>query len=353
MRYFYLFFTLVLLFSCQESEESPVLPEDYGNGLYIGTSNGVSFYDGVTVHNQIYRSVNNISLSNVDKIKFKGTKVYILAENLYTANVKTFEDKGSVSSFVNPVDFDFVGPDDRLFVVDKGDSKVKVVDLNIMEITSDIETGDSTRPVFIVSNSSKSFILNGGGLSNEEKDSTVVVIEYRDNIVPLANFIGSLPIGDNPNSAIIRSAGHLNVLCKGVYDPTNSINNTESAVANINQYTNEIYSIDNLSGVYNAQNLIWNWDNTSTYLTAEGGIYRLSLNSLNVNLIVGVNASIINTNNESYADTDTTIAYSEMLYMNDIYSPNTVYKYNFNLSSFVDTIVVDGDVRDINFYNAL
>ena len=39
-----------------------------------------------------------------------------------------------------------------------------------------------------------------------------------------------------------------------------------------------------------------------------------------------------------------------MLYMNDLDNPNTIYKYNFNLLSFTDTIIVDGNVRDINFY---
>ena len=38
--------------------------------------------------------------------------------------------------FIDAIDFEFVSPQDRMFVVDMGDSKVKVVDLDIMEITS-------------------------------------------------------------------------------------------------------------------------------------------------------------------------------------------------------------------------
>ena len=118
----------------------------------------------------------------------------------------------------------------------------------------------------------------------------------------------------------------------------------------INQFNNQVYSTNILAGIYNAQNLISNWDNSSCYLTAEGGVYRLNPNTLNVNLLVSVNASVISTITESYADSDTTVAYSEMLYMNDLDNPNTIYKYSFSLLSFTDTIIVDGAVKDIAFY---
>ena len=76
----------------------------------------------------------------------------------------------------------------------------------------------------------------------------------------------------------------------------------------------------------------------------------LNLNTLNTNLIVSVNASVINAIVESFAVNDTTTVSYEMLYMNDADSPNSIYKYNRNLSVFVDTIIVDGNIRDINFY---
>ncbi|MEC9209641.1 MAG: hypothetical protein VX762_04370 [Bacteroidota bacterium] len=351
----YFLITTILISSCKNDEvEAPIFDENYGEGMYIVTDNGVSFYDYqdslAQVTNQIYKTVNNITINDPKKLKFSGTKAYIVGyNNIVIANVKTFEDQGEINGFSNPVDIDFLSQD-RLFVVDKGDSKVKTVDIESMEIMSDIETGDSTHPVFILSNSYKSFILNGGGLSTQTKDSTVVVIEYRDDLESLANFIGNLSVGDNPNSAVITSSGALKVLCKGVYDPTNPMHNTESSLSHINQYSNEMYTTDNLSGIYNAQNLISNWDNSSCYLTAEGGVYRLNPNTLNVNLLVSVNASVINTIVESFAVNDTTMVSYEMMYMNDTDSQNNIYKYNIDLSVFVDTIIVDGNVRDISFY---
>jgi hypothetical protein len=352
----YLLIAIILMNSCKDGEaEAPIFQENYAEGMYIVTDNGVSFYNYedslAQVINQIYRTVNNTTINNPKKIKFRGSKAYILSEDyIVVVDARTFEDNGIVTGFINPVDFDFANPDDRMLVVDKDDSKVKVVDLGRLEITSDIETGDSTQPIFIISNSYKSFILNGGGSSNQTKDSTVVAIEYRDDLVAVANFEARLLVGDNPNSAIITSSGKLKVLCKGVYDPISPLYNTESSLSNINQHTNEVYSTDNLSGIYNAQNLISNWNNSSCYFTTGGGVYMLNLNTLNTNLIVSVNASVINAIVESFAVNDTTTVSYEMLYMNDADSPNSIYKYNRSLSVFVDTIIVDGNIRDINFY---
>ena len=91
-----------------------------------------------------------VVISNVNRIKFQGTKAYIATENsFYSVNIETFGLKGEATGFKNLVDFDFVALG-RIFAVDKEDSKVKVVDVDRMEITSDIETGDSTSPVFIL-----------------------------------------------------------------------------------------------------------------------------------------------------------------------------------------------------------
>ena len=349
----YLLIAILLISSCKEDDaiDAPELSDDYGRGMYVVTDFGVSYLDYIDpnalIVENVFKKVNSTTIVNPKRIKFHNSKAYILGNRIYIADLATFGAESEISGFNNAVDFDFVGYN-RLFVIDKGDAHVKVIDLNNMEITTEIETGDSTRPVFVVSNSYKSFILNGGGVETQTKDSTVVVIEYRDNLVQLADFTGNLLVGDNPNSAVF--AGNLKVLCKGVYDSINSVNNTESSLSVINQFNNQVYSTNILSGTYNAQNLISNSDNSSYYLTAEGGVYSLNTSSLSVNLIVNINASVIRTIVESYADSDTTVTYSQMLYMNDLDNPSNIYKYNVGSSAFSDTIVVDGSIKDIAFY---
>ncbi len=348
----------IVLFSCKKDDSNVIVYEErFGEGMYIITDQGISFYNYLDttaeVISQIYNFTNSAVIENPKKIKFKGTKAYILTDNsIIKTNVKTFEFLGIARGFLNPVDFDLIRPGDRMFVIDKDDAKVKEVDLERMEIVSEIETGDSTRPISIVSNSYRSFIMNGGQLANYAKDSTIIVIEYRDDLVPLANIIASVEVGYNPNSGVITTSGSgsLKVLCKGFYDPSMPSYNIESSVSSINQYTNEVYSTNILSGIYNAQNLIRNWNNSKCYFTAEGGVYRLNPNNLNVSAVSSINASVISTVVEANVINDSTTTYTEMLYMNDDNMPNYIYKYDLDQAVFVDTIIVDGNVRDINFY---
>jgi hypothetical protein len=349
----YLLIVLFFIASCTEDKVDPSIPaENYGDGMYIVTDKGVSFYNNTDslaeVKPQIFKIVNSITITNPKRIKFLGTKAYIIADDyILTANVKTFEKKDEINGFSNPVDLDFISHD-RLLVVDKGDSKVKVVDLISLDISEQIECGDSTKPVFIISNSQTSFIMNGGGDAAQLKDSTIISVDYRDDLVALADFSGNLLVGDNPNSAVF--SGNLKVLCKGIYDLVNPINNTESSLSILNQFSHVVYSTNTLTGIYNAQNLIKNWNASLFYITAEGGVYSLNTNGSNLNLITTVNASVINLIVELYADTDTTWVSHEMLYMNDVDNPSNIYKYDLAISMFSDTIVVDGEVRDINFY---
>ncbi len=183
--YSYLFIILTIVSSCKEEEDAPTFSKDYGSGMYISTDIGVSFYKDGVVKNQIYKEVNGQTLTGVERIKFSGTKAFILAGDMYSVNIETFEDKGIASGFVNPVDLTFLSPDNRAFVVDKDDSKVKEVDLDRMEVASVIETGDSTKPVFIVSKWYRSIVMNGGAEPDSLKDSTIVAIDYRDELVPL------------------------------------------------------------------------------------------------------------------------------------------------------------------------
>ena len=160
--------------------------------------------------------------------------------------------------------------DNRLLVLDKGVSAVKVVDLDRLAISSEIETGDSTKPIFITKNSSTAFVLNGGRIPENKKDSTIIAIRYRNGLETLLEISNVLSIGDNPSSAVISS--YLHILCKGVYNPSNMINNSESSFHVLNQYSQVMYSSNTLSGIYNAQNLIPNWNSSTYYFTAIGGV---------------------------------------------------------------------------------
>ena len=346
----YLLVVLLFVSACKkESEDTPTYSKDYGSGMYIVTENGISFYDGEVVENQIYQKVNGSSILNGKKIKFRGTKAYIVTDNqILTANVKTFENKEEINGFVNAVDFDFVSHD-RLFVVDKGDSKVKVVDLTTSDITSDIETGDVANPSFIITQWYRSIVLNSGAVVDTLKDTTVIAIDNKDVLIPLANFMGSTYVGDNPNSAVWIN--DLKILCKGIYDPNNPLNNVEASLVSVNPWIMEVVWTQNLSNIYNAQNLVSEANDNVYCFTAMDGIYYMYSDGTSVTQISPIVSDFIDLKEELYDVTDTTAAYANMLYINDaINNASTIYKYNTVTSTFCDTIVVEGAIKDIAFY---
>jgi hypothetical protein len=356
---YYFLLASVIISSCKQSEvDIPIFDNNYGTGMYVITDIGVSFFnyqDSIAeVNNQIFKQVNNITISNPKKIKFKDSKAYILADNnIITVDINTFEDKGVVTGFINPVDFDFVS-NDRLFVVDKDDSKVKVVDINRMEITSDIETGDNTKPVFVLSKWYRSYIMNGGAVADSLKDSTIVAIDYKDELVPLADMMGSLYVGDNPNSAV--NINNLKVLCRGVFDPNDLTTQTQSSLITVNPWDVVVTSSTVLSGIYNASNLISNNEDTEYYFLAEGGFYSMNANGSGVSRINSLVSDILYYQDEIYSQysvTDSVTYYynRDVLYVNDSEnSKNKIYKYNLNSNTFMDTIIVDGNIIDINSY---
>ena len=352
----YLLIALVFISSCKEENDPvPTFAKDYGSGIYIATDNGVSFYKDGVLSSNIFQAVNAIPLNNVNKIKFQGTKAYIATEkSLFSANVETFESKGEAGGFMNLVDFDFVSMG-RIFAIDKDDARVKVIDIDRMEITSEVETGENTKPVFIITSWYRSFIMNGGAVPDSLKDSTIVAIDYKDELVPFANMMGSLHIGDNPNSAVAING--LMVLCKGIYD-TNALVNvkTEASLVNINRWQMSIASDVSLTGIFNANNLISDDDDNIYYFTAENGIYSMSNSGTAVASVINRVSDVLCYQDERYsiynpADSTTNYFNRDVLYINDAQnSKNTVYKFDLDIGSYIDTIIVDGPVKDIAFY---
>ena len=359
MRYFFLFIIIFTVSSCEQTEEETVFPQDYGTGLYISTSNGVSFYNDGVIKNQIYKEVNGVSIGGVNAIKFQNNKAYILTRNiLYTANIETFESKGDAGTFTNAVDFEFVDPENRTFVVDKAASMVNVVDLDLLQITSDVETGgggDITSPVFIVKSpyGSRAFIMNGG--SDTLDDSTIVAIDYKNGLEPLANIMGSIDVDYNPNSAVYAGS-NLMVLCKGIYNASNLNSNTESSLVRVSAPNNQVLSSTTLSGIYNANNLISSNDGSDYYFTAESGVYKMNSDGTGLSRIELLISDILYYKNEVYSyysvlDSVTYFDNRDVLYINDSQAgKNILYKYDIDGSAFLDTIILSGDVRGLNSY---
>ncbi len=338
----------VLFLSCEKENETLNYSNSYGNGTYILSTNGLNFLKKNTnnLKSQIFSTVNGSSILNPKKIEIYGTKLYIVGEDFYSTNINTLQLLGQVDGFSDASGC-AIASQNRAFVTDKAESLVKVVDLNDFRIISEIETGDGTSPGFIINKLDKAFVLNGGNSSTY--DSTLVTITYKDDLIPLADFSGNLIIGKNPNSAL--RDGNIKVLCSGVYNENNPINNVVSSFFSI--YPSDLlisYSRD-LPNIYNAKNLVASSDGINYYFTAHDGLYRTNNSMSNINLVLPIQSDVLNITTEKYAINDSTDEYSDILYMNDINNVGKIYKYNINLSLMVDTLAVSGRVLDIKFKN--
>ncbi|HIE72746.1 MAG TPA: hypothetical protein EYQ06_00450 [Flavobacteriales bacterium] len=351
LKYF-LILSLVIS-SCKKEEKSDPtinLPKDYGAGMYILTDQGVSFYNYLAVDTlrivteNIYKKVNNTDIIQPKSLHISGKQVYIIGDKLYIANMETFGSEGTVSGFSDPVSCKKIDKN-RLYVVDKGASSVKIVDLSKLEVLGHIETGDTSRPANIVGSWFRAFVLNGGGDSFSDRDSSIVAIDYFQSGVAINDFSAKLDVGYNPNSAVF-SANHLWVLCKGVYNSQDPSQNRQSTMYKIAPWSNVIDDDKNLTSIYNADNLAINESKSRMFFSSTDGIYITDLTIYPILHIPGIDASFITINTESINDS-TKVDY---LYANDANQSGFVLKYEAWTGSFVGSIQVNGNALDVVFY---
>jgi len=173
-KLYYILFLSVFLFGCPAEETDPpiVYEEDYGEGVYILTTNGVSFYDlgkldsfplikkDDTLIENIFTKVNGESLYEARSIEINNKDLYIVTKNaLYRVDIETFQKELKVDGFTNAQNCKYV-KFERVYVSDLDDSEIKVVDLTSQSITTYIETGNSSKPSYIALNWRRAFVMN-------------------------------------------------------------------------------------------------------------------------------------------------------------------------------------------------
>ena len=353
--------SLTLLTCKREDVVDPInYSSEYGKGVYILTKKGVTYFDNTSEGNEkvikenIYNAVNSESLNNVRSLFIKGDDLFIVTKNsLYWVDIETFANRMRIDGFLNAQNCKRVNYD-RMYVSDQGDSKIRIVDLSSKDIIGSVETGENTNPGFILTTNTsyfRAFVMNEGGNLSNDYDSTLVTIDYQDSLVLMNEFSGNIIVGKNPVSALINNL--IIVLCKGIYDENNPIDNTSSSVYVVHPNNLNVWSIIPLNNIYNANNLTRNSDYTKYFITSHDGVYWLDVANYTPNLVTNKkNPSVLCSDLEEYADTDSTFSYYDILYMNNKNDMGVkyVYKYNIQLNQFVDSFAVNDQVVDIQVY---
>lgn len=229
---------------CCESDKTPA--GAYENGVFIvnegsfGNSNGsVSFYSKSTdsVYNNIFYTTNNRSLGDVvQSLGVYNENAYIVVNNsnkIEIANKNTFEEEGVIPELPAPRYMAF--QDDKGYVSCWGDNSVKVIDLNVHEVTASVEV--STGPEKMIAYNNKLYVANSGGWSS---DSILSIIDLSTETVDK-----SLVVKHTPTDMVINSEGDIWVLCSGkiLYgpdDPWPIIEETPSMLYKIDTETDEV-----------------------------------------------------------------------------------------------------------------
>lgn len=347
----YLLILSIFISACKKDDNNNqqiIYSEDFGSGMYILTEQGISFYNYLTtdslrtVTNNIYQSVNNRNINQPKRLHIASDKAFIIGDQVYIANINTFANEGIIDIFSDPVDCKLIDSD-RLYVVDRGDATLKIININTKEQSGHIETGNNSSPMSIEGSWYRVFIMNGG--NDNFVDSSIISIDYFESGVVVNEFSGKLDVGYNPNSAAF-STDHLWVLCKGIYNEQSLVSNTESYIYKIAPWSNIINDNKKLSNIYNAENLTINDSRSRLFFSSTDGIYITDLTIYPILHIPQINSSFIRLNTEKINDSTSV----EYLYTNDQNQIGKVLKYEAWTGDFVESIDLNSEVLDVSFY---
>ena len=104
----YLVFIFIIFFACNDDPIEPFEHlSEYGEGLYILTEQGVTYYDisidsAKIIKENIFQKVNSQALSNTSSLSIINDDIYIVSEKvLYRANINTFLKELEITGFDN------------------------------------------------------------------------------------------------------------------------------------------------------------------------------------------------------------------------------------------------------------
>jgi len=291
----FLFLSLsIIIVSCEKDDNT--ISGIYSDGVFItnegtfGAGNGsVSFYsyNGDTVVNNIFKTVNNRSLGDVvQSLTIFNNKAYIVVNASNKIEVVTnhdFIEYGVISDLASPRYFTGINKN-KAYVSQWGEEgAIKVIDIITLEVTKTIEVGAG--PEHLIYHNNNVYVANSGGYG---LDNTISVINpSTDEVIKTITLEG-----DSPRDFTVDANGDLWVLCYGYveYDYSNYpdvtiLSETASKLIRINPTTNEVAQTITISE--NQHPTCLESDRSKTNLYFGGGfgyqgIYKMAITETTV-----------------------------------------------------------------------
>ena len=239
--------SIVIFFNACDNDDDTI-SGIFSDGVFItnegayGAGNGsVSFYsyDGDTIINGIFESINNRSLGDVvQSLTVHNDRAYVVVNGSNKIEVVQnydFIEYGIITDLISPRYFVGIN-NNKGYVTQWGeDGVVKVIDLDGLAVIKTIAVGAG--PEHLMYHNDYIYVANSGGLTN---DNTISVIDpSTDEVIKTITLNG-----DSPRDFAVDANGDLWVLCNGYieYDYTDwsVISETASKLIRINPTTNVV-----------------------------------------------------------------------------------------------------------------
>lgn len=229
----YLVVASLLFVSCSDDDNDSI-PNVSVNGIYVlneGSTNGsVSFIDKTSgeVTQNYFESVNGLPLGKYPQsMAFSDEYAFVVvttasgAGYVEVVTASDFKHFATIEGLSYPREIAIDG--DKAYVSNgtgatgsypnyiKQNNEIHVIDLNTMQITSEISVGAG--PEKMVISKGKLYVANSGGYSNDDK--TVSVIDVNTNAV-----IKTIIVKSCPKDMAVDANGNVWVYCGGVPDYT-------------------------------------------------------------------------------------------------------------------------------------
>ncbi len=227
MKYYYIIAVLLVVIACKKKPEPPAVPEKYetgivvlNEGLFEQNNASLSFYDGETAYNQVFKSENGRGLgdtANDFKTYSFGGKEYIIIAVDVSSQVEIIERKTMKSVAQIPF-FDGINAREPRQIEVHGtrayvcnfDGTVGVIDLITNSVVDLIEVGANPDGLAIVND--RLYVSNSGGLHYPVYDSTMSVINLASLMVE-----ETFETRINCSQMIVDDQGEIYLVSRGNY----------------------------------------------------------------------------------------------------------------------------------------